>query len=195
MKMNALKKLENRSGFTLAEVLLAILIMLMVATIMTTGIPAAKNAYEKVIIASNAEVLMSTTISTLRNELSTAEKVELLDNKTIKYYSPSRTAYSRIFRGAAVSGKPEQGQEIKIIRYDLDTSMMTVNEIAEMTAPADEQLISSGMATENLRVCFETVEYKDNVVTFKGLSVYRAVGNKVGGSIVERDYSVRVISP
>ena len=58
----AIKRKLHTQGFTLAETLLAVLILLLVGVIMTTGIPAAKNAYEKVVVASNAEVLLSTTI-------------------------------------------------------------------------------------------------------------------------------------
>ena len=57
------KKLHSSKAFTLAETLLAVLILLMVSTIVATGIPVARNAYEKVVLASNAEVLLSTTIS------------------------------------------------------------------------------------------------------------------------------------
>ena len=62
-------KLRQTAAFTLAEALVATIIMLLVTSIMVAGIPAAIRAYDKVVIASNAEVLMSTAMAELRNAL------------------------------------------------------------------------------------------------------------------------------
>ena len=84
----AKKKLKNRGGFTLAETLLAVTILLLVSAIVATGMPAAKNAYEKVVLASNAEVLLSTAASALRDELGTAWNVQT-KGTGITYFSAS----------------------------------------------------------------------------------------------------------
>ena len=68
MKKIIYRKHHAIHGFTLAETLLAVLILLMVSSIVAAGIPSARRAYEKVVLASNAEVLLSTTITTLRHE-------------------------------------------------------------------------------------------------------------------------------
>ena len=86
--MKARKKLNSRAGFTLAETLLAVTILLLVSSIVVTGMPAAKNAYEKVVLASNAEVMLATAESALRDELGTAWKVQKVSESTsITYYS------------------------------------------------------------------------------------------------------------
>ena len=82
------KKLKNRGGFTLAETLLAVAILLLVSAIVATGMPAAKNAYEKVVLASNAEVLLSTAASALRDELGTAWNVQT-KGTGVTYFSAS----------------------------------------------------------------------------------------------------------
>ena len=51
-------KIRSARGFTLAETRLAVIILLLAAAIVATGIPAARNAYEKVVLASNAEILL-----------------------------------------------------------------------------------------------------------------------------------------
>lgn len=89
------RKLKNRRGFTMAEMLLAILILLMVSAIVATGIPAAKNAYEKVVLASDAELLLSTAVNELRNELGTARDVDV-DGTTITYINSRNGAESKI---------------------------------------------------------------------------------------------------
>ena len=49
MEQRIIRKLRSNDAFTLAETLLAILILLMVSAIVAAGIPVAKNAYEKVV--------------------------------------------------------------------------------------------------------------------------------------------------
>lgn len=94
--MAKMKKRKN-SGFSLAEVLVAILIMAMVTTVVAGSIPSAINAYRKVTKAANAQLLMSTTVNTLRGWLDQAEIEEIKNevgsdettqnNTTIKFHS------------------------------------------------------------------------------------------------------------
>ena len=58
--MKRLNKLKRKSGFTLAETLLAVLILLPVSGIVETGIHVARNIYQKVVIGANAQALLST---------------------------------------------------------------------------------------------------------------------------------------
>ena len=53
-------KLNNEDGFTLAETLMTVLIMLLVSSVIAAGIPAAAKAYRKAVDAANAQVLLST---------------------------------------------------------------------------------------------------------------------------------------
>lgn len=79
---------DNNKGFTMAEMLITILIMLMVSSIMAAGIPVAANALKKVVDTANAHALLSTTMTCLRDELSTAEAASITvspDEKTIAY--------------------------------------------------------------------------------------------------------------
>ena len=78
--MNIRKKLKSRAGFTLAETLLAVAILMLVSVIVATGIPVARKAYEKVVLSSNAETMLTTAISSLRNELGTAAEIKLDDS-------------------------------------------------------------------------------------------------------------------
>ncbi len=86
-----MKKGKNRivrqDGFSLAETLVALIIILLVSAVVAAGLPAAKDAYVKVLESSGAQLFLSTTLSELRNELSTASIVDVQDN-SIKYYDP-----------------------------------------------------------------------------------------------------------
>ncbi len=126
------KKMRSTAAFTLAETLVAILILLMVSTVLAAGIPAAKRAYEGVETASNAELLLSTTISTLRNELGMAEEVEVSGN-VITYYNPSTGSKSKIYkdddgviwysRYASTDMSKADGAPVRLINNSLSTKV------------------------------------------------------------------------
>ncbi len=103
------KKLRNRGGFTLAETLLAVTILLLVSAIVATGMPAAKNAYEKVVLASNAEVLLSTAASALRDELGTAWNVESRTGGGVTYFSASTGTRTELFIDGTIKVKEYAG--------------------------------------------------------------------------------------
>lgn len=171
-------RIKNRRGFTLAETLVAVLILLMVTVIVMTGIPSAKNAYDKVVLSSNADVLLSTAITTLRNELGTAKRIQVLEGgKGIVYYNGTRESLSKIELDTT---------EIKaamIQRYVAD------GDVGMNTDPV--RLVSKTASTADLYVTYTSVDYKDGIVTFTGLEVRR----ESGGSLAERDkFSVRILS-
>ena len=64
---------RNRRGFSLTEMLATLAILALAGTIVVTGIPAAHRAYTAAVDASNAQVLLSTTATRLRDELSVAD--------------------------------------------------------------------------------------------------------------------------
>ena len=178
MHKKAKRKLHNDKGFTLAETLLAVLIMLMVSVIMATGIPSAKEAYEKTVLVSNAEVLMSTTINTLRNELGTAQDVVVEGETSIKYFSPARGTESQISIDAT--------NGIMFQRYYYDPAEFSMD---EDVVPEAEQLVSPVRSTADLVVSYTNVAYNDGIVTFSGLKVSGGAS-----SFASRDVSIRVVS-
>lgn len=181
------KKFKSRLGFSLGETLLAVLILLMVSTIMTAGIPAARNAYEKVVLTSNAEVLLSTTITTLRNELGTAQDVKKPANKTgeilnsvITYYNPTRGASSKLY----VADGGENDKKIMFQRYYSEDGLSMDY--------AATPLVSPKTSTQDLYVTYGSVSYNNGIVTFSDLKVNRASGPE---GLASRDaLSIRVIS-
>lgn len=180
MKQRIHAKLHTRRGFTLMETLLAVMILLLVSIIVATGIPTAKNAYEKVVLASNAEVLLSTTISTLRNELGTAQEVAVDGDRAIVYYNSIRGASSMIW----VEGDDTPIQFTRY--YSEEESVEELPEGINKSVP----LISQKTATADLYVTCDSVSCTNGIVQFRGLSVKR--GSSV---LASRDtLSIRLIS-
>lgn len=204
MRMKEREKIRNhnRRGFTLAETLLALLILMMVSTIVATGIPVAKNAYEKVVLASNAEVLLSTTLSALRNELGTAGDIVILDGsgnevvgkavaagsrlkkyegKGLTYLNSTRGSLSKIYLGKTTN----KNKDVIFLQRYAGTPAAGEGNIG--------RLISAETSTDDLYVVYTDVSYDDStdLITFSGLSVNRESGaEKLAG----RDsFSIRII--
>ena len=174
--MKIIRKLKSRAGFTLAEVLAAVLILLMVSGIVAAGIPSAKTAYDKAVRAANARVLLSTTVTALRNELGKADSITVEDSGTaVTYYSAETGSYSRIYLGS------DPGK-IMIQEYiDMDGNVMKVSVPnpeggSTETAVAPRPLVSDTAATENLYICYDdsnaiTWDESAGLITIAGLTV------------------------
>lgn len=167
-----IKKLKSKNAFTLAETLVAVLIMLMVSSILVTGIPAAKDAYEKIFVKSNAEVLMSTGIYALRNELSTARDIEVKDN-AVTYLNPAYGSRSRIYLG-------DEG--IMYQRYSY------MEEDAGAEEAKSEPLVSKS-ASDGRYLRYSSVTEEDGYVKFSGLGVYKNAGDD-NSILKKRDLSI-----
>ncbi len=158
-----IRKLKRNRGMTLAEVLIAVLILLMVTAVVAAGMPVAANAYTKVVDAANAQVLLSTTMTALRDQLETAEK-EIERGGTGEGESPFVQYYSsETLRTTLVS--TDEG----IMLYPYENETYTVDSNNEYKRP----LVSTAAATKNLYARFESIEFKDGVFTVTGLQVCR----------------------
>ena len=178
MRKKAAKKLHSLAGFSMAETLLAVLILLLVSSVVAAGIPSARNAYEKTVLASNADVLLSTTISALRNELGTAQDVKVVGT-TVSYFNNSAGTRSEISVNSTASPS-----EIMYKRF-----------ASEYANSAAVPLISRETATGDLDVTYGSVAYDqgEGVVTFTDLSVKRTT-NDTAVLATRETLSIRVIA-
>ncbi|MBQ6361197.1 MAG: type II secretion system protein [Lachnospiraceae bacterium] len=184
------KKIRGSRGFTLVEALTAILIMLMASSIVVAGIPAARSAYEKVVIASNAEVLLSTTITALRNELGTAAEIANdkdnsgnANEKTLLYLNRQTGVFSKIYTDT------EGEQPAVMLQRYIDPDGKP-----KSNAPESRQLISKEASTADLYVTYDKVSFDENsgIITFTNLKVIRI---STGAVLTARPtVSIRVIS-
>ena len=160
--MNRLKnRLKNNKGFTLAELLITVLILLMVSSVVAGGIPVAANALGKMVDAAHAETLLATTYTALRDELSTAV--------------PSRTI--------TVSSN---GKSIRYTDSDgIESIIEAKNDGIYITKSGSENLLVSKIAaTENLSMTFESVQHNSGIINITGLTVEN---NKIGNAVNRLD--------
>ena len=188
------KKMKSQAGFTLAETLLAVLILLLVSTIVATGMPVARTAYEKVVLTSNAETLLATAVSALRNELGTAWKVESITDEVesitggVSYFNASTGTRSKLY---------VEGGAIKLLDYaaatDLDALLGTNQNKAATTArdlvfQSDiDRLGKLTLKADSIVLTIPSDKGNRPYVTISGLSVEGASGSELtkwAGSLV-----------
>ena len=181
------QKLKKSAGFTLAETLITVLILLMVSAVVAGGVPAAANAYRKAVDAANAQVLLSTTVNALRSELSTAWGVsDDADGKTLTYYSVRTGAKTKLFNGT--------GDQNTIMVQDYVPFDETQQQNANTNDRLQHSLVvrSGEKELDQFRMKFESVEVKDDIITFETLGVYRA---KETTPLQSMNLSIRVLNP
>lgn len=164
--MRIKRRTRSRAGFTLAETMLAVLILLMVASIVAAGIPVARNAYEKVILGSNAQVLLSTAVNALRDEVGTAREtaIETIGGKScLTYLSGDTLAKSRLY----ISPDSKSKNTIWLQEY---VSVTGFNESADSVGTG-HPLVSEAAATRDLNVYYDSVRIEGDVVRFVNLRV------------------------
>ena len=159
MKIIKIIRKSKACGFSLAETLVAILILLMVSGVVAAGIPAASNAYAKVVDSANAQVLLSTTVSALRNQFEFARDVKIsgTGSSAVISYTSSET-------GTRSSVKNSDDKEGVILTEYLKP---------DGTGGSKSLIVSDKAATKSLYLTYGGVTYDGNVVTFTDLKVIR----------------------
>ena len=115
---------NSRSGFTLAETLVAMLLMSFVGLIVTGGIAMSARVYGRIVERSNAELLLSTTLLELRDQLDRVNEVRLSGTTLeLEYYRESTSNWKKLslsnetgdsgifvteYKGYSVTGAPSQ---------------------------------------------------------------------------------------
>ena len=157
--MNSLiRRFLNKSGFTLAETLMAILILLLVSSVIAAGIPAAVSAYTKAVDAASAHTLLSTTVNALRNELSAAWSVEPKNN-TLYYYKTSTGAKTKLYNGTDDSDTPTIWVQ-DYVSYDLsDDTQKRTDENRTLHKLVSEKKTASDSKGKKLGITYDSVNF------------------------------------
>lgn len=181
MKAYLKKRIKQKKGFSLAEMMMVLLIVLMVSSIVAVGVPSAVRAYNKVVDASNAQVLISTAMTRLREELGTASEVSPDPAQKTVFYNNSL------------------GYSSKIMLDSGDDPVIYIEEYTnvDIDYPA-RPLVSESASGKKLFVTYDTVAYENGVVTFTNLKVkYRneyANGSTDNDLALLDEFKIRVLT-
>lgn len=173
--MKAKRKLNSKRGFSLAETLMAILILLMVSTIVATGMPAARDAYQKVVLTANAQTLLSTAVNALRDEIGTAWDVrkEIIEGVTsLTYMSSDTGARSRLY----VTNDATFG-EIIMLEENAALTELGVTTQSGTARPLVKDGISSGSAHLSVSYTSADLSTDGSSVIIRGLKVTSKEGS------------------
>lgn len=115
------KKLNGKSGLTLVEMLAATLVLVLLTLMLVTGMQMAMSAYENIIAQNEVELLLSTAVDRLSDELRYARNVKWImaeDGKAnFKYTSNSyghNTNLTWVSVDSAIGGGIVPGQLLAI---------------------------------------------------------------------------------
>ena len=175
MKKSSVLFRKNR-GFTLAETLLAVMIVLLVSGIVASGVPIAVNVYHRITDAANANVLLSTTMTELRDKLALATKINVPDSKQLTFKGNDGRSYKLSFER----------------KSDSVTGLYLKDEAND---DYSRLLVSNAAAAKNLCADFEKVSYDGGILKFEGLKIYRKSDTDEINSIAEIDeFHVKIIT-
>lgn len=123
-------KKRNSRGFTLSETLTTVLLLAIVFAGITGGIVAVSDAYQKITVRSEAQTLLSTTVTEISKELREAVNISSDDGK-ISFYSARRGRYISIQNGTDTvgivireysDGSETETEEIRLLSEKTETS-------------------------------------------------------------------------
>lgn len=171
---NIRKRLNSRSGFTLAELLMTVLILLLVSVIVAGGVPAAINVYHKAVDAANAQSLLSTGMTRLRDEFCTATEIEPDGANAAITYKDCDGLASTLTLVVPVTGDgdtPVQNDAACGIYKTYTDSTVTPEGLGGARLLISQE--TSGNRAMYLRYTLDDDAYADGVLTFKSLQVFK----------------------
>lgn len=103
------KKLRDQSGVSLVEMLCATIILVLLGLLLNTGLQLAVKSYREIIAESETQLLLSTAIDTLADDLRYARDVETEADNSLKSYrsdSYGTNAAFSVVDGQLMAGPP-----------------------------------------------------------------------------------------
>ena len=181
MKQRRNTQARARSGFSLVELLVTLLVVTLATIMVTAGLPAAVRAYTDVVDKSNAQVLLTTASTLLRDKLSRSVDVVKDGNGKVKSFVDSSTGCITYIK------VDEDSHELLM----WETSSPTDDDPTDGEPEEDDSLIQ-GIESQSrgwkLVVGCESadaVTYEDGLFTIRGLKVWRAEEDSgSGGGVV-----------
>jgi Tfp pilus assembly protein PilV len=194
-------KLGKDRGMTVLETLISMFILMMVTVVVATGIPTAANAYSKVLDSANAQILLSTAMTKLRNELETADNIKVdgkaIDGMVEEKLSGKKITYTTNSYGESMiylNQKSGHGHinAVRLWEYIIGEATDAAQDDA-VSNNINRLLVSQKASNDNLYLTYDYITYKKgtNYITFEGLVVKKKDTDQTLAEPV--DYSVKLL--
>lgn len=179
-------KIFNGSGMTVLETLMSMFILLMVTAVVATGIPAAVQAYSKVLDSANAQLLISTAMTKLRDQLEAADEIVVsqeLDDDDIPYGELTIITY-KTNNGKSRIYLDSESHAVRLWEY-IDNS-------AAIAAKTNRLLVSRKASNDNLYLTYTSISNDaSKTITFHGLVVKKDDTDQILAGPL--DYSIKLL--
>ena len=171
-------------GFTLTEMLVTMLIVVMASTLLATGMPVAIRTYKDTVSSANAQMALSTTTAALRAELGLATQVRVRNGAI--YYVGDEGCWVKI----ANSDSSDFGKGL--------TKTYCKGDFTITSTPVDDvtyDLVPKASVTGDLHVSFvlPTEQNVPNALTLQTVSVRDREGRELA-SVGGTDYQYRILT-
>lgn len=161
---------RNQRGFSISELLVTSAILLLVSAIMAAGVPAALRSYMRVVDASNAQLLLATTSTRLRDELGVAD----VNTGSGPTTSTDGVTFVSMETGFTTTVKKNSDKGITLVEA-------ASSEDSSVETDLVPQASGKGAKT-NLRTTFDSIEYSNGVFTVKNLRVLDGNDSEIAGA-------------
>ena len=163
---------RSQQGFSVAELLVTTIILLLASIIMAAGVPAAFTAYRNVMDASNAQLLLATTTVRLRDELSVADPAAFVMEPDTYKCADTEAVIRSLETQCKTTIASDSTKGITIKREYQDAPGSSYEQASpEKPLVAQKAGMGAGANTGMIATC--EFGYEDGVITVKNLKVIR----------------------
>lgn len=162
-----MKKIKSQQGFSLSEMLLAVLIVALTMGFIGGGITVIKDAYFKITLRAEAQTLLSTTVAAISFELRSADEIQEQVSETDE--NTDWTFYN-----------VQRGYRMYLENIDENIYIRTVGDSTSLIPILTDQTKTNGLVPK-----LEELKYENQVFTYKIKIYYK---NDV---FAEQEISVR----
>lgn len=167
-------KIRDKKGFTLAETLLTVVLVLLVSGAVAAGISVVSRTIHKIQNKANAEVLLNTTLTLLSEDLKNTKAVVMTEDESEVGYFRIRENGADVWIGVKNGGSTAAGQKtdntgIQKIYYTETVSTDGESAFAETGISA--AYVTGKAKTDTLYTTIGSITYDKPVLTIHDLEV------------------------
>ena len=184
-------KIAEKTGFSLTELLATTLILSLVTATIASSIPGAIRAYRTVVDVANANILLTSTITKLRSELTGASEIKIYNNGKTEGSNKANTVDYTNGKGVLCRIEfVESNDKVKGIYY---YEFKSDDKERTETNPHGYLLVSQEAASKDMYVQGSVKKDDTNGdLQFTGLSVWKDDRDITKSNIT---FTVRLLSP
>ena len=176
-------KLNSKGGFSLIELMAATVVMVLISSALSVGIPVTLNAYKQATATAEATVLLSTLSLSLTDELRYATDIQLQASDNITLSTFTSSIYGRQIKPISKDGK-------------IQMAYTTVPQGESTPVTIYYPLLSEAIYTNNLAATLNEITYIQGVFNLT-LSVYLPADtspDSANQTLAELEFDVRSVN-